>query len=106
MSDRQTFTARAEAALRRADDLVAKTNARPHHTLIARELDQIERDRQEAGLLIQSAAVWAQLAAVSPLLGPATGSGKTAPAQVPQDTDLSLEDTSGERGGPNPLAWR
>ncbi|MFD0078949.1 hypothetical protein ACFVIY_42050 [Streptomyces sp. NPDC127166] len=110
MSDRQTFIARSEAVLRRADDLVAKTNARSHHNLNPRELDQVERDRQEAGLLIQSAAVWARLAAVSPLLGPSARSGKAAAGQAvmdqaSQDTDLSLEDTSGERGGPNPLAW-
>ncbi|WP_435060325.1 hypothetical protein [Streptomyces sp. bgisy060] len=91
MSDRQTFTARAEAVLRRADDLITKTNARAHHNLIARELDQIERDRQEAGLLIQSAAVWAQLAHVA----------QAAETQALGDLD------TGERGtGPNPLATR
>ncbi|MFJ8301733.1 hypothetical protein ACIQ9R_38350 [Streptomyces sp. NPDC094447] len=83
MSDRQTFTARAEAALHKADQLVAKTNSRAHYNLTNRELDQVDRDRQEAGLLIQSAAVWAQLAHVA--VGGTPCGGKAAAGQAVAD---------------------
>ncbi|MEU8764979.1 hypothetical protein [Streptomyces sp. NPDC048659] len=107
MTDRQTFTARAQAALDRAEQLVEKTNTSPHYSMTDRQLDQVARDRQEAGLLIQAAAVWAQLAAASPLLGLGARSGKAAAGQAvmdragtPEDSDVLLVDRSGGRGGP------
>ncbi|MGW9441223.1 hypothetical protein, partial [Streptomyces sp. NPDC055607] len=94
--------AAAEADLKKAGDLVASTTYRLDRYCTPTDLNRIDLDRQEADLLIRSAAVWAQLAAAAPLLGPAARSGKSVPAT---EGDLTLEDTSGERGGPNPLAW-
>ncbi|MGW1931126.1 hypothetical protein [Streptomyces sp. NPDC001919] len=82
MSDRQTYTARAETALRQAEELILSTGDRLARYCTAADMDRIDVDRQEAGLLIQSAAVWASLAAAAPLLSPATGRAKTSPERA------------------------
>jgi hypothetical protein len=64
VSSIETYIRRAEDDLTRAGALVAKTRDKLSSYCDQSDHARVDRERAEAGLLIQSAAVWARLAGI------------------------------------------